>query len=160
MGNSGTAEAMLWGSKEESEAAQVHRELCSIAKCIVAEQERLRGHSVLVLSDAMAAAAYINKGSGPSDEMTEVMKMVFRVCVQNKISLRSEHVKGVSRARSRSINKPAISRAICSTCGRLSSTASALRPCQRKQLGICEVAHPARQRRSSRYYLHRQHPRP
>ena len=40
----------------------------------MAEQEKLRGHSVLVLSDAMAAVAYINNGSGASDEMTKVMK--------------------------------------------------------------------------------------
>ena len=74
----------------------MHRELYSIEKCIMAEHERLRGHSVLVLSDAMAAVAYINKCSGPSDEMTKVMKRIFRVCVQNEISLRSEHLTGVS----------------------------------------------------------------
>ena len=99
MGDSGIAEARLWDSKKESGAAQVHRELYGIERCVVAEAEKLRGHSVLVLSDAMAAVAYINKGSVPSDEMTAVctvMKRNFRVCVQNETSLRSEHLKGVS----------------------------------------------------------------
>ena len=60
----------------------------------MAEQEKLRGHSVLVLSDVMAAVAYINKGSGASDEMAKVMKRISRVCVRNEILLRSEHLKG------------------------------------------------------------------
>ena len=71
----------------------MHRELLGVEKAIVAEAILLAGRSVLILSDAVGAVAYINKGGGCSDVMTAIMKRLLKVCVQHEICIRAEHLR-------------------------------------------------------------------
>ena len=81
-----------------SPEAQVHRELQTLLE--VLEQEPGDGSSVfankrvLVWTDARAVAVYINTGSGPSDELSRMIKAVWRECIRLGCGVTSEHVAG------------------------------------------------------------------
>ena len=92
-GEGSVAQAGDW-SQAESELYQPWKELLVVEKMLEVEGERLRGASLLLLSDATAAVAYINKGSGPSDFMSKVMKRIFTRCVELELSLMADHVSG------------------------------------------------------------------
>ena len=62
----------------------------------MAEANLLAGRSVLILSDAVGAVAYTNKGGGCSNVMTAIMKRLLKVCVQHAICVRAEHLRGTT----------------------------------------------------------------
>lgn len=79
---------------EQQEMWQPWKELWALRYCLEEMGERLTGASVLVQPDATTTVAYVNKGSGPSDELTKVMKGVWDVCVRHGISIWAEHFEG------------------------------------------------------------------
>ena len=93
MGESGVGVARDWGEDDELQW-QAWRELKAIEKALEEQVKEAAGRSVLVLSDAKAAVAYIEKGAGPSVVMTAMMKQIFDLYVKHDIQLRAEWVKG------------------------------------------------------------------
>ena len=89
----GREERKEW-SEEEREMFQPWKELLVVEKMLEVEGESLRGASILFLSDATAAVRYINKGSGPSEVMSKMMKRIFARCIGLEISIQSDHVAG------------------------------------------------------------------
>ena len=87
------AQAGEW-SEGEREYYQPWKELVVFEKMLEIEGERLRGASLLFLSDATAAVAYINKGSGPSELMSKVMRRIFSRCVELELSVWADHISG------------------------------------------------------------------
>ena len=87
------AHAGEW-SDEERDMFQPWKELLVVEKMLELEGGRLKGASLLFLSDATAAVSYMNKGSGPSEVMSGMMKRIFTMCVENEISLMADHVSG------------------------------------------------------------------
>ena len=49
---------------------------------------------MLVQPDATTTVAYVNKGSGPSEELSKVMRAIWDVCIKHCISLTAEHFEG------------------------------------------------------------------
>ena len=79
---------------DQKEMWQPWKELWALRYCLEAEGERLAGASVLVQPDATTTVSYVNKGSGPSAKLTEVMKGIWSVCVRYGIALWAEHFEG------------------------------------------------------------------
>ena len=49
---------------------------------------------VLVRVDARTSLAYINKGKGSSEFLSQVMRRIFELCLQWSVSLVAEHIAG------------------------------------------------------------------
>ena len=93
MGESGVGVARDW-EEDDKLQWQAWRELKVVEKALEEQVKVAGGRSVLILSDAKAAVAYIEKGAGPSKVMTAMMKRIFNFCVKHEIRLRAEWVKG------------------------------------------------------------------
>ena len=79
---------------EQADMWQPWKELWALRYCLEEEGERLEGASVLVQPDATTTVAYVNKGSGPSKELTRVMRGIWDVCMRFCITLKAEHFEG------------------------------------------------------------------
>ena len=88
------AKAADW-EDDQQDLWQPWKELWALYYAIEAECEAMAGCDVLVRPDATTTVAYVNKGSGPSAELTKVMRMIFTRCVEHGIGLRAEHLTGV-----------------------------------------------------------------
>lgn len=92
------AGAAEWGDEQWED--QVHRELGALL--VILEHDaslgpvegKLRGQRILVWTDNKATEAYINKGSGSSRIMTELMKRIWGVCIKLECSVWAEYVPG------------------------------------------------------------------
>ena len=93
MGERSVGKAGEW-TDEELELWQPWKELLAVEKAISERAEELQGRNVLLLTDATAVVRYINKGSGPSDYMTKLMRKIFKLCVRWGISLHADHMAG------------------------------------------------------------------
>jgi len=78
----------------QAEMWQPWKELWALRYCLEEEGERLAGSVVLVQPDATTTVAYVNKGSGPSMELSLVMRSIWDVCIKHCISLTAEHFAG------------------------------------------------------------------
>ena len=87
------AKSLEWGAGEE-ELFQPWKELLALQRCLEWESAVLAGHSVLVRPDATTTVAYVNKGSGPSAVLSDIMRAIWNLCVQHNISLTAEHMAG------------------------------------------------------------------
>ena len=93
MGEAGKGVARDWQDDDELQW-QAWRELKGLEMALLEQQEAVAGRSVLMLSDAKAAVAYIENGAGSSKVMSTIMRRIFDFCMRNDTRLRAEWVKG------------------------------------------------------------------
>ena len=79
----------------DQEKWQCWNELKALELAVEGECEALSGRMVLVRADAVTTVRYVNKGSGPSEFLTAVMKRIWHKCVRFAIALVAEHIQGV-----------------------------------------------------------------
>ena len=93
MGEAGLGVARDWEQDDELQW-QAWRELKGLEMALLEQKEAVADRSVLLLSDAKAAVAYIENGAGASKVMSTIMRRIFDFCLTNNTRLRAEWVKG------------------------------------------------------------------
>ena len=88
------AVAREWADAAEGDLWQCWKELLAVERCLQEEKEKLQGVFVLVRVDARTSLAYINKGKGSSEFLSQVMRRIFELCLQWSVSLVAEHIAG------------------------------------------------------------------
>ena len=74
LGRNSKAAAREWRKDDPEATEQVWRELLAVERAVDEVGKELRGHSVLVCTDASAVVRYINWGTGSSKMMTTIMR--------------------------------------------------------------------------------------
>ncbi len=87
-------EAQGFWSSAVSRQSSNYREMLAILLCLVSFKTELVGKTVQVLTDNVSAVAYINMKGGPSQDLSDLAKSIWSVCLEMDINIIAKHLAG------------------------------------------------------------------
>ena len=81
------------------------RELTAVLLCIKAMLPLLKDKTIQVLSDNITTVAYINHMGGPMDQLVQISKLIWKIALENNITILARHLAGKSNTRADELSR-------------------------------------------------------
>jgi ribonuclease HI len=88
----------LW-TKHLAYQSSNYRELFTVLMALKTFKEEFRGKNIQILSDNVTTVAYLNHMGGPYKDLTDLARVIWLECLQNRTNIVSRHLRGLLNTR-------------------------------------------------------------